>query len=79
VIWATGFARNDSWLHVSVFDAAGEIRHVGGVTPSPGLYALGLRFMRTRRSSFLDGVGADAEALAEHILVHLAHPVRAAA
>ncbi len=79
VIWATGFARNYSWLQVPVLDADGEIRHAGGVTPSPGLYALGLRFMRTRRSTFLDGVGPDAEALAEHIQAHLAHPARAAA
>ena len=34
VIWATGFGRNYAWLKVPVLDAAGEIVHEGGVTPS---------------------------------------------
>ena len=67
IVWATGYRRNYGWLHVPVLDAAGEIVHSGGVTPSPGLYVMGLRFMRRRKSSFLDGVGADAVELAEHI------------
>ncbi|MBR0681976.1 NAD(P)-binding domain-containing protein [Roseomonas eburnea] len=79
VLWATGFRRNYAWLQVPVLDAAGEIRHQGGVTPSPGLYVLGLRFLRRRNSNFLDGVGADAEALADHVLAHLVARGRAAA
>ena len=67
VIWATGFSRDYRWLQLPVLDGAGEIRHDGGITPLPGVYALGLPFMRTRRSSFIDGVGADAEALAAHL------------
>jgi putative flavoprotein involved in K+ transport len=63
VVWATGFRRDHAWLRVpGLLDAAGEIRHRGGVTPVPGLYLLGLRFMRRRNSNFLDGVGADATA-----------------
>lgn len=72
VVWATGFRRNYGWLRVPVLDADGELIHHGGVTPSPGLYALGLRFLRRRKSNFIDGVGADAEELAEEILGHLA-------
>ena len=67
VVWATGYARDYSWLKLPVLDTAGEIVHRGGVTPMPGLYVLGLPFMRRRKSSFLDGVGADAEILAQHI------------
>jgi putative flavoprotein involved in K+ transport len=67
VIWATGFGRHYPWLHVPVLDAAGEIRHVGGVTPSKGLYVLGMHFQRRRKSAFIDGVGADAAEIAEHI------------
>jgi putative flavoprotein involved in K+ transport len=37
VVWATGFVRNYSWLHVPVLNASGEIMHTGGITPSPGL------------------------------------------
>ncbi len=72
VLWATGFRRDYAWLHVpAVLDAEGEILHRGGVTPSPGLYVLGLRFLRRRGSNFLDGVGADAAELAGDVLRHL--------
>lgn len=67
VLWATGYRRSYPWLNVPVLDADGEIRHEGGVTPVPGLYALGLRFMRRRNSNFIDGVGDDARFVASHI------------
>ncbi len=67
VVWATGFRREYPWLHVDVLDAAGELIHQGGVTSAPGLYAMGLRFMRRRKSTFIDGAGPDAEELAAHI------------
>jgi putative flavoprotein involved in K+ transport len=67
VVWATGYRREYPWLHVPVLDDRGELRHEGGITPEPGLYALGLYFMRRRNSSFLDGVGADAADLADDI------------
>lgn len=73
VVWATGFRRNYTWLRSPVLDAEGEIRHEGGLTPAPGLMVLGLRFLRRRNSSFLDGVGADAESLADHMLAHPPH------
>jgi putative flavoprotein involved in K+ transport len=50
-----------------VLDPQGEIRHQGGITPASGLYALGLLFLRRRNSNFIDGVGKDAAALADHI------------
>ena len=67
VLWATGFGRSYPWLQVPVVDARGEILHVGGVTASPGLYVLGLNFMRRRSSSFIAGVGKDAAEIAEHL------------
>jgi putative flavoprotein involved in K+ transport len=79
VVWATGFRRDYGWLQVPVLGADGEILHQGGVTPAPGLFALGLRFMRRRRSSFIDGVGQDAQELTEAILDHLTQPSRVAA
>jgi putative flavoprotein involved in K+ transport len=78
VVWATGFLRRYPWLEVPVLDARGELRHAGGVTDSPGLYALGLRFLRRRNSSFIDGVGADAFELSSHIAGHLGRGARAA-
>jgi len=67
VLWATGFRRAYPWLRVPVLDDRGEIRHREGVTPYAGLYVLGLQFLRTRKSSFIDGVGADAAYLADRI------------
>jgi putative flavoprotein involved in K+ transport len=79
VVWATGYHRNYSWLQTPILDGSQEIIHLGGITPMAGLYVMGLRFMRRRRSNFIDGVGLDAEALAEHVLNHLAQPSRGAA
>jgi len=79
VLWATGYGRDYSWLRVPVLDARGEIVHDGGVTPAPGLYVLGLRFLRRRNSNFLDGVGADALELARHIEQRAARRVAAVA
>jgi putative flavoprotein involved in K+ transport len=78
VVWATGYRRSYPWLRIPVLDPRGEIRHAGGVTPEPGLYVLGLQFLRRRNSSFLDGVGADARALAAHLCDHLERRQRAA-
>jgi putative flavoprotein involved in K+ transport len=79
VIWASGYRRDYSWLQVPVLDASQEIIHCGGVTSWPGLYVLGLRFMRRRRSNFIDGVGRDAEELADHAAAHLSRPCSEAA
>ncbi|WP_439577789.1 flavin-containing monooxygenase [Elioraea sp.] len=79
VLWATGYRRSYPWLRVPVLDDAGEIVHAGGVTPAPGLFVLGLRFLRRRNSNFLGGVGADADALAAEIRTHLAMSDRIAA
>jgi len=71
VIWATGYRRRYPWLRVPVLDGRGEIRHSGGVTPSPGLYVLGMQFQRRRNSNFIDGVGKDAFCLSRAIGWHL--------
>lgn len=79
VLWATGFRRQYPWLRLRVLDPQGELIHRGGITPSPGLYAVGLRFMRRRNSSFIDGCGQDATALAAHIAASLERGGRLAA
>lgn len=66
VIWATGFRPDHSWLHLPVFDRKGRLAHRGGLV-APGLYTLGLPFMRRRNSALIDGVGADAAFVADHI------------
>jgi len=72
VIWATGFRPDYSWLDVPVLDRKGRIRHTGGVVDdAPGLYVMGLPFLRRRKSSFIDGAGDDARDLAEHLCASL--------
>jgi putative flavoprotein involved in K+ transport len=71
VIWATGFRPDYSWLQVPVFDRKGQIRHEGGVTAAPGLYVLGLQFLRRRKSAFIDGAGDDARELSAHLADYL--------
>lgn len=72
VIWATGYRPDYSWLDVPVLDRKGRIRHDGGVVAAPGLYVMGLPFMRRRKSSFIDGAGDDAADLAAHLSHNLA-------
>jgi putative flavoprotein involved in K+ transport len=67
VVWATGFRPDFSFVRLPVFGASGEPIHHRGVTPFPGLSFLGLRWQHRRKSSFIDGVGGDAEHLAEVI------------
>jgi putative flavoprotein involved in K+ transport len=67
VLWATGYRRDFTWLHAPVLDTAGEPVQHRGVTPAPGLYFLGLRWMHRRSSDAIHGVGTDAAFLAEQI------------
>lgn len=79
VVWATGYRRDYTWLKIPILDGDGEIRHNGGIVPRPGLYVLGLRFMRRRKSSFIDGVGPDTADLSMHLAAYLGHGSRRAA
>ena len=45
--------------------------HDGGVTASPGLYLIGLPFLRRRKSTLIDGAAPDARELVEHLVTHL--------
>ena len=72
IVWATGFRPDYSWLDVPVFDRKGRLRHDGGVVSSPGLYLMGLPFLRRRKSSLIDGAGADARDLSSHLAAWLA-------
>lgn len=71
VIWATGFQPDYRWLDVPVLNRKGRLRHDGGIVDSPGLYALGLPFMRRRKSSFIFGIEDDARDIADHLVGYL--------
>jgi putative flavoprotein involved in K+ transport len=71
ILWATGFRPDLSWLDVEVFDRKDRVRHDGGVTASPGLYLMGMPFLRRRKSTLIDGVAADAADLSGHLARYL--------
>ncbi len=79
IIWATGLRPDFDFLaglaDLPVFDRKGRLRHDGGVvTASPGLYVIGLPFLRRRKSTLIDGAAPDAADLAAHLAGHLAAP-----
>ncbi|MFN0303184.1 MAG: NAD(P)-binding domain-containing protein [Burkholderiales bacterium] len=71
IIWATGFRPDYCWLNLPVIDRKGRIRHDGGVVDSPGMYLMGLQFMRRRKSALIDGAGDDARELSAHLASYL--------
>jgi len=71
ILWATGYRPDYSWLDLDVLDLRGRIRHDGGVVESPGVYLLGMPFLRTRKSSLIDGAGDDARFLSGHLATYL--------
>jgi putative flavoprotein involved in K+ transport len=72
ILWATGFRPDYSWLQVPVLDRKGYVQHDGGiVTGAPGLYLIGMPFLRRRKSTLIDGAGDDARDLSEHLAAWL--------
>ncbi len=72
IVWATGFRPDYSWLAADVLDAKGMVRHDGGVVvDAPGMYVIGMPFLRRRKSSFIDGACDDAQDLAPHLAAFL--------
>jgi putative flavoprotein involved in K+ transport len=79
VLWATGLRPDYSWLQVPAFDRKGRLCHDGGVVASPGVYVMGLPFLRRRKSSFIHGAGDDARELCDELVAHLDRSRSAAA
>jgi putative flavoprotein involved in K+ transport len=69
IVWATGFGNEYGWLKLPLLDERREPVHERGVTPFPGIYFLGLRWLHKQKSGFLSfgGPGEDAAYLAEQI------------
>jgi putative flavoprotein involved in K+ transport len=67
VLWATGYTLDFNWIKLPIFDERGTPIQRRGVTAIPGIFFLGLRWLYKQKSSFLYGVGEDAEYLAARI------------
>ncbi|WP_213991738.1 MSMEG_0569 family flavin-dependent oxidoreductase [Sodalis sp. dw_96] len=74
IVWAVGFHTDFSWIDLPAFDDKGYPRHRRGVAVEEGLHFLGLPWLWTWGSGRFEGVGEDAEHLAEHIAARLAAP-----
>jgi putative flavoprotein involved in K+ transport len=68
VIWTSGFRPDYGWVKFPVFDAMGFPVQVDGQTSVPGLYFMGVHWMRKNKSAVLYGVGEDADVVARHIV-----------
>ena len=71
VVWCTGFGGDFSWLDPALVGADGLPRHEDGAAPVPGLWYLGLRWLRRRASGILFGFPGDAAWVADAVKAHL--------
>jgi putative flavoprotein involved in K+ transport len=67
VIWAVGYQHDFGWITCAALDSNGRPVHRRGLSPTPGLYFLGLPRLHKVNSAFLWGVGDDAAYLAARI------------
>ncbi len=68
LIWATGFGGSFPYLPEAWRDERGLPRHEDGVCSVPGLYCLGLSWLRRRASGLVLGTSGDAQRIADHIV-----------
>jgi putative flavoprotein involved in K+ transport len=68
VIWTSGYRPQYGWVKFPVFDEMGFPEQVDGRTAVPGLYFVGVHWMRKNKSAILYGVGEDAEVVARDIM-----------
>jgi len=68
VIWTSGYRPDYGWVELDVFDGMGFPIQVDGRTSVPGLYFVGVHWLRKNKSSILYGVGEDAQVVVEQIL-----------
>jgi putative flavoprotein involved in K+ transport len=71
VVWCTGFTGDFAWLDPGLAGPVGQPRHTDGAAPAPGLWYLGLRWLRRRGSSILYGFSGDAAWAAGEVRSHL--------
>ncbi|MEU3185593.1 NAD(P)/FAD-dependent oxidoreductase [Streptomyces sp. NPDC006923] len=71
LLFCTGMRPDTGWLPDALRDANGALKHERGVTPCPGVHAVGIPWMTHRASGVLYGIGTDAARTAERVRDHL--------
>jgi putative flavoprotein involved in K+ transport len=69
ILWANGYRPDLSWIDLPVSDESGWPLQRDGATEFPGLYFVGVHWLRKRKSSLFLGVGEDAEVVVDHLAV----------
>ncbi len=67
IIWATGFKNDLSYIKLPVFDEEGKLKHKEGLSPVPGLYFIGVPWLRSRKSAILYGFKEDAKFIVDKV------------
>lgn len=67
VVWCTGFHPGFSWIELPVLGPQEPVHERGVVESEPGLYFIGLKFLYSVSSEQIQGVGRDADHIAEKI------------
>ena len=68
IIWTSGYRPEYGWVQFPIFDDMGFPVQTDGRTSVPGLYVVGVHWMRKNKSSILYGVGEDAEVVVNDIV-----------
>jgi len=76
IVWASGYRPDYSWLELPVLDRKGYVSHDGGIVSAPGVYLMGMQFLRRRKSALIDGAGDDARDLSAHLAAYLDNATR---
>jgi putative flavoprotein involved in K+ transport len=76
IVWASGYRPDYSWLELPVLDRKGYLSHNGGIVGAPGVYLMGMQFLRRRKSALIDGAGDDARDLSAHLAAYLDNTTR---
>jgi putative flavoprotein involved in K+ transport len=70
-LWCTGFTGDFSFVDPGLVADGGRPRHTDGAGPAPGLWYLGLRWLRRRGSGILLGFPGDAAWVAGEVRAYL--------
>jgi putative flavoprotein involved in K+ transport len=67
VVWCTGFHPGFSWIELPIHGDHEPLHDAGIVADHPGLFLVGLHFLSAMSSEMIQGVGDDADRIAQHV------------